>query len=166
MIKLGEPKSTLDKPLEHLRACHRRIEDRLDTLERVIPHLAAARRDEALAAIRNAIAFLDESGVRHTEDEEQSLFPRLYAKTATEDAAFLAHLENDHQDAEAQYARLKQIVASGEFSEYAATVARLCAIYRRHIQEEDTMLTPLGERLLSEADLAEIAAEMRRRRGQ
>jgi hypothetical protein len=68
--------ATLDQPLEHLTACHRRIEQRLDTLERVVPFLRT-RRDEALQAIRNAFAFLDGSGVRHTQDEEGSIFPRL-----------------------------------------------------------------------------------------
>ena len=31
--------ATLDRPLEHLVACHRRIEERLRTLERVGDHL-------------------------------------------------------------------------------------------------------------------------------
>jgi len=66
--------TTLDAPLEHLMACHRRIEERLATLERAGAALES-RRDEALGAIRAAFAFMDSNGAIHTRDEEESLFP-------------------------------------------------------------------------------------------
>ena len=61
-------------PIEHLLACHRRIEDRLAILERAGEHLED-RPEESLLAISNSLRFLDTSGVLHTVDEEESVFP-------------------------------------------------------------------------------------------
>lgn len=165
--------TTLGRPLEHLMACHRRIEDRLATLERVVPFLQS-RESEALEAIGSSVRFLDSNGVLHTADEEESLFPRLRSKASEEETALFDRLEADHEAAEAVYAELKAVAvelgnepadAAGLVQQFSDLVGRLCAIYRRHIREEDTLLIPIARRLLSEQELAEIAAEMKSRRG-
>ena len=69
MIRIGQPSATIDTPLEHLMACHRRIEERLTTLERAGERLREDR-PAALEAILRSILFLDSSGVLHTRDEE------------------------------------------------------------------------------------------------
>lgn len=72
----GGELSTPDAPLEHLMACHRRIEERLATFERAGEALVE-RREEALKAIRSAFAFMESNGAMRTWDEEESVFPRL-----------------------------------------------------------------------------------------
>lgn len=165
--------ATLDQPLEHLSACHRRIEQRLATIERAAPVLWECR-EEALRALRNAFAFLDTSGVHHTEDEETSLFPRLADKLTAEQAAFIASLEADHEAAEDLHRELRQIVERIKATptpddalagEYSAAASRFCALYRAHIAQEDSRLAEIGRALLSEGDLAAISAEMKARRG-
>jgi hypothetical protein len=69
MIRIGEPATTIDTPLEHLTACHRRIEDRLATLGRAADHWGDAS-EAAWEAIRKTILFLDSNGALHTMDEE------------------------------------------------------------------------------------------------
>ena len=166
------PGATLDEPLDHLSACHRRIEQRLDTLERVIPVLWE-RREEALRAIRNVFAFLDGSGVLHTEDEELSLFPRLLTKLQSDQVAFVASLEAEHQEAHKLYARLQASVGRIEATpehdrqlaaEFAGIATQFCALYRRHIQQEDSKLIDLSRALLSREQLAESSSEMKTRR--
>lgn len=165
--------ATLDQPIEHLSACHRRIEQRLDTLER-----AAAAFDtqphEALQAIRNAFAFLDSNGVLHTQDEEESLFPRLRGRLTVEQQSMLAGLESDHKLAAHLESSLRVIVDQLAASstpppalglELRDLTARFCALYRRHIAVEDAQLAAVSRALLSPAELAAIAGEMRRRRG-
>lgn len=39
MIQIGASAATVDSPIEHLMACHRRIEQRLDTLVNAACHL-------------------------------------------------------------------------------------------------------------------------------
>jgi hemerythrin-like domain-containing protein len=165
-------RSTLDRPLEHLMDCHRRIEDRLATLERVVPILQSqARWSEALEAVEHVRHFLDSNGVLHTADEEVSLFPRLRSKATAQEIAFFDRLEADHDAAEATYAELKAVVQELErrteaalVGQFTSLVSRLCGLYRRHIEEEDTLLIPIARRLLSEPELAAIAAEMKSRR--
>jgi len=144
-------------------ACHRRIEQRLDTLVTAGDHLANDR-EPALAAIAKSIAFLDSNGAMHTEDEESSLFPRLRPKLSVEELAYVDSLEQQHSEAEGIYAELKELVALGSVASYRDCASRLRDLYRRHIQSEDQILTALARRLLSEKELAAITVEMRARR--
>jgi len=171
--KRPEERATLDRPLNHLVACHRRIEDRLATLE-----LAASRLidqpAEAIQAIQGCLRFFDTNGVMHTADEEDSLFPRLASGLSDEERVYLYGLKSQHIQAEAAYDALKRALANLRAAPrltlhvvagFSARVADLCAIYREHISSEDARLPALGARILSEADQAAIAAEMKRRRG-
>lgn len=156
--------TTLESPLDHLMACHRRIEERLETLERAVAALAE-RREEALAAMQAAFRFMDSNGVIHTRDEEESLFPRM------ESSALIQELEAEHREAERIDRELRAAVARVEPGDGSAIedcrvlVSALCAIYRRHIEQEDNRLLPAARAALSPAALAEVSREMKRRRG-
>ncbi len=161
-------RSSLDRPLDHLLACHRRIEERLATLERAAAHLES-HRDEALAAFASAFSFLDSSGVHHTADEEESIFPRLVPLLEPGERTYLASLEHDHTEAHRMYASLKaRIAAPADSPEWRAEVSnlveRLVAHYRRHIASEDETLQAYAAEKLTPPMLAEIAAEMKARR--
>ena len=67
MINIGQANAAIDTPVEHLMACHRRIEDRLATLERAADHL---RGDKPV-------------------DEEESLFPRVRPHLTPEELHYL-----------------------------------------------------------------------------
>jgi len=168
MIQIGAPSATLDAPVEHLMACHRRIEQRLETLIAAGRHLEDDRA-RALEAIGGSIRFLDSNGAMHTADEESSLFPRLRPKLSPDELAFVDSLEQDHQRAEAIYTQLKELVALPEsdiawVERYRDCAARLQSLYREHIRSEDEILTRLARRSLNDAELAAISAEMRERR--
>jgi hemerythrin-like domain-containing protein len=174
MIQIGAPSAKLDAPVEHLMACHRRIEQRLDTLVAAAGHLQNDRQ-QALDAIAKSIRFLDSNGVMHTEDEEESLFPRLRPKLSREEIAYVDSLEAQHRQADDVYAKLKAAVGKANGaeripdelrSEYLDCAQRLRALYRDHIQSEDSVLTGLAKRSLTATDLEGITAEMRERRGQ
>ncbi len=56
-VAASETAATLDDPLKHLAACHERIEERLQILERVVLYLRSdfeAKRQEAREALRDA----------------------------------------------------------------------------------------------------------------
>jgi hemerythrin-like domain-containing protein len=168
MIKIGAAPATIDSPVEHLVACHRRIEQRLDTLVNAAAHLESDRAT-ALEAIRRSIQFLDTSGALHTRDEEASLFPRLRPKLTAAETEFVDSLEAQHVGAESIFAELKRLAESpledsGFVARYHESAIRLRSLYRDHIQAEDEILTVLAKRLLSGAELGEISKEMRERR--
>jgi hemerythrin-like domain-containing protein len=172
MIQIGTPPATIDTPIEHLMACHRRIEQRLETLILAAGHI---RNNQAAAmdAIRNALEFLDTSGALHTEDEEISLFPRLREKLSIPELAFVHSLEEQHIQAGTNYAELKELAlaldrSAGHSAEsigaYLDCATRLRALYRDHIRAEDEVLTALARRSLSELEISEISSEMSVRR--
>ncbi len=153
--------ATLDQPLEHLLACHRRIEQRLDSLLRAA-HAIESRPEEARTAIANVLRFLSSSGAWHTEDEERSLFPRLRARGLTgEDDAYLRELESQHHRVEALVERLRDAAPDG----FAALADETARAYRDHIAFEEARLIGVARTALTAADLAEISGEMKSRRG-
>ena len=164
------PVYTLDSPIDHLNACHRRIEERLNTLERVAPRLLSDST-EALAAIESVFRFFDSSGVNHTADEEKSFFPRLLPHITAEEQQFLEGLEIEHTRAESIYEELKIHVANmanppaaRDQIRYTELAAALCDLYRQHIQNEDARFPAIASRALSATDLDGISREMKQRR--
>jgi iron-sulfur cluster repair protein YtfE (RIC family) len=163
--------ATLDRPLDHLVACHRRIEERLCVLERASTHMAD-RTEEALHACHSAFTFLDSSGVIHTEDEEESIFPRIRRHATSDELAYLDALESQHREVESCLARLKSLTkqlerdpAPAQAREaFAQAVAKVANLYRTHMASENEVLTEIGRTRLDEVALAEIAFEMRLRR--
>lgn len=164
-----EPASTLNEPVAHLLACHRRIEERLATLERAGEHLET-RPEEARAAVEKALHFLDTNGVMHTEDEEESAFPRLRPLLTAEEAAYLDELTGQHREIEEEYARLKECAAelrsgAGAAGRYRELASRVAEMYRTHIAYEESKLGGLLKTRLAAEQMGEIGSEMRRRRG-
>jgi hemerythrin-like domain-containing protein len=156
--------------IEHLVACHRRIEQRLDILERA-GSLLPEKPEQCLLAIANSLRFMDTSGMLHTVDEEESVFPRLRQAATPDELAYLDNLEKEHNEADAVYAQLKVVVAKLTqhaipelIAEYRELVSRLAQLYRGHIASEDIVLVEMGHRALTEDQLATIQAEMRARR--
>ena len=155
---------TLSNPVEHLMACHRRIEERLETLERVAA-LGSANPQQAKEALAGALRFMDTSGVLHTADEEESFFPRLMAKLERGERSFIAGLEHDHTEAHRLYTELRQLSVDPVFdARFAGVVERLVALYRAHIAKEDEILTSMARERLSAEELAAVSAEMKARR--
>jgi hemerythrin-like domain-containing protein len=168
MIQIGRKPASIESPIEHLTACHRRIEDRLETLERAGEWLVSeeeAKKTEAREAIASALRFLDSSGAMHTADEESSLFPRLLPKLDSGEQEYVEGLERQHREVDAVYAELKAAAADSDAIRYRVAAARMARLYREHIASEDQVLTAIARRRLSAGDLGAIAAEMRERRG-
>jgi hemerythrin-like domain-containing protein len=170
-IRTSPPTVTLDTPIDHLNACHRRIEERLQTLERVGPHLAD-RTAEALTALQAVFWFFDSSGATHTADEEESFFPRIAPHLTPEEQQFLNDLQLEHARAEAIYDELKCHVAAiasppteTDVVRFNSLAAELCSLYRQHIQNEDARFPAIAARTLSANDLDAISKEMKVRRG-
>ncbi|MBX9601113.1 MAG: hemerythrin domain-containing protein [Bryobacteraceae bacterium] len=172
----GKPESDFGNPIGLLGDCHRRIENFLNVLHRVAHEargaaLTAARRD----AFDRALTYFRTGAPRHTEDEDDSLFPRLREIDAGREALEqMERLRQDHQQAAILEARVQELgsrwLASGTLSREDAgalcdTLDRMQALYREHIELEDSRLFPLADRVLPARAKAEIGREMAERRG-
>ena len=148
--------------LDRLMSSHRRIEERLEELDRI------ARAGEGRAALEEAIREIERSAGRHEEDEEASLFPRLAGEAGI--AGAIARLREEHEEQRRLHADLRAIVGgpaaeSGSEGEVTAGIARLRAAYARHIALEEQEVFPAARRALGAGDLEAISGEMEERRG-
>jgi hemerythrin-like domain-containing protein len=157
-----------DDPLGMLRACHRRIERQLGTLNRLLRHLPEHHADpDARAAATAILRYFDTAAINHHADEEQSLFPRLII--AAPDVRILARqLEREHEALAARWARLRPLLSAivARCGAYLPVkgVDLFCAAYRAHIAREEGELLPRAAEALTASDLAAIGAEMAARR--
>lgn len=171
---------TISDPLRHLVVCHDRIEEHLQILEKVIPGLRSdseQKRQEAREALDQALQFLDAMGHLHTQDEEESVFPRLLA-ASREDHSVVSELttmlESQHREKEAVFEKLAAHVAAfppapappspEQAARFEGLVSNLVDLYRVHIMVENQRLIPLSEDHLKQADLGEILQEFLARR--
>lgn len=160
------PRSTIEHPLEHLVACHGRIEERLQTMERAAACFET-RTEEARNALESCFRYFETSGVLHTADEEESVFPRLRCRLDDAEAKYVPALEEQHREADRIYSGLKELpdaASAAGMRHYRELVARFCALYRAHIASENSELIAAARRLLTPGELSEISREMWRRR--
>lgn len=167
-------------PLALLVHCHERIDGHLRALERSADALRAgmsgAALDAAFAAVDAACGHFALQGVKHTEDEEVSLFPRLRERGGEGVAEALAaadELELQHRSAERLHAELDALVArlprdgsarGAEVDRFGGLVALLAALYRPHIRVENELIFPAAARVLPAEEILALGEEMRARR--
>ena len=174
-----EMQADFDHPIELMMDCHRRIEHFMDVLVTVAQRLRGAALDrENRDSLQTALNYFRSAAPRHTEDEEQSLFPRMLRSSDSTVQTVLmkiATLEAEHLKAQTAHARIdilaQRWLDEGRLPEPAAgellqLVTELRAAYARHIHIEDVEVFPAAARLLDADQLAAIGREMAERRQQ
>lgn len=166
-------------PLGLLVHCHERIEGQLRNLERAAEILRGGdlrSLPKAFAAAEMACAHFATPGVKHTEDEDASLFPRLreHGGAAGQEAlAAMAELETQHRRAEQIHAEfdglIERIPRDGsaeakDLDHFNELVADLAALYRPHIRIENELVFPVAASVLTSNEIQALGEEMRARR--
>jgi len=156
-----------------LAACHERIEEQLDTLEKLVEHLPARGADAAAReAAGRVIRYFDTAGVAHHRDEDEDVFPLLRHLAAErrrpEVSAVINGLEQDHTTMEAQWSRLRQrlqsILEGIDTRLDAEEVGRFAWLYRRHMEKESALVLPFAREAIGESDRAALGSRMAARR--
>ena len=169
---LKEPGPSFDEPLEMLAACHERIEDKLATLERLRPHLAAKGSDaEARVAAQAILRYFDTSGAFHHQDEDEDLFPLLRKRAAERSrddlCGVIDELGREHVTMTSEWQRLRQElvgITQGEPSLNAEGAARFASLYRQHMQRETAAVLPFAREALTAAERSRLGERMSARR--
>lgn len=180
MFQINQPHiPDFTDPISLLVHCHQRIETQLEMLVRATEVLRAGNslsRPKAFAAIDAACKHFAIAGVKHTEDEEESLFPRLrtHGGAGGEEAlAAMAELESQHRTAEQMHKQFDEFVLtlprdgsadSRELDCFSEMAAELMTFYRPHIFMENNMVFPIAARVLAAGDIHALGEEMRARR--
>lgn len=172
---LPPPAPDFDEPMDMLRACHERLQARLETLLRLAAWLPEHGADQAAQqAAASVMRYFDSAAVNHHLDEEHDLLPALQAratgKFADEVRALREWVEADHRRIGAAWGVLRgflgRIAAGAAATLPEDAVADFVEAYRRHIEREEGELFPLAEVLLDADDLNTMSATMSARRRQ
>lgn len=162
-----------DRPLDLLHACHTRIEQRCDWLERLVDHVAEHGSDPAArAGAGQILRYFDDAGPKHHQDEEKDLFPVLLDLVAPAEREAAGHLIDrlriQHRQMEAAWGEMREEllqVAAGTLKRLDPQVAeRFNRLYLEHIQAEESELLPLARRVLGAGHIARLGAAMAARR--
>jgi hemerythrin-like domain-containing protein len=175
-IQIGaKPDSGFDDPIGMLKDCHRRIERFLGILCRVADRARGrGLTGEEREAIEASLNYFRVGGMRHTADEEESLFPRIRAQCTPNEFPELGGLESDHQRANELHAAVEGLyrawIAEGclsreEEERMLAATEELKLLYEEHIQVEERVVFPRAAEALGGPALAAIGREFRERRG-
>lgn len=170
----AKPDSGFDDPIGMLTDCHRRIEHFLNILCLVVAR--AERRaltGEEAEAIHAALQYFRVGGVRHTADEEESLFPRIRAELGCGTLEELEHLEDDHAAAAGLHAAVETLylkwISEASLDEFdtqqlVSKTESLKKLYAAHIQVEEKLVFPRAAQLLESETVQAIGREFRARR--
>jgi hemerythrin-like domain-containing protein len=124
-------------------------------------------------AVQSALNYFHVGGLRHTADEEESLFPRLRAKLSSTDGEDLDRLENDHRCANDLHAAVDALYSewieagrlnSEEEQRLHASSLQLKNLYEEHIQVEEGIVFPRAAEVLDSRTIAAIGQEFVARR--
>lgn len=168
------PSASTEAPLEMLSACHGRVEAQCQTLQRLVAHLQQHGADlPAQQAAEAVMRYFDTAARHHHEDEEHDLFPALLESVAGSDAVCLQDLIRtltaDHRALENAWHTLRQALNAvkngGATQPTPDMVTAFVQRYAQHIEQEETQLLPMAQRLLDEPALQQIGQAMRERRG-
>ena len=169
----GAAAPSFDHPLEMLHACHGKIQQQLDTLQKLASHLPVHGCDQQVQqAAQGILRYFDTAGQFHHQDEEENLFPTLLALSTPEKARVKALVERllaQHVVMFAAWSDVRAVLvklAEGISTPLPeALVERLVGSYTPHIDLEETELLPLSARLLSPQQIMEMGKSMAERRG-
>jgi pyridoxamine 5'-phosphate oxidase len=174
MNALPDSAPGFDQPIAVLKHCHDRIRKQLQTLDKLLPHLAAHGADEqAQQAAAAVIKYFDKAAPLHHEDEEHDLLPMLQSTARGDDAALLAQLgptildEHHQMDAMWQglHEQLRAIASGGGATLRASDVRRFADMYDAHMAREESHIALMAKRIFSAAQMAALGQAMQLRRG-
>ena len=180
MLTMNQPNiPDFTNPLGLLVHCHERIEAQLRSLERAAEILRAGDTQSlprVFLAVDVACTHFAIAGVKHTADEEVSLFPRLREQGGSagqEALAAMSELESQHRSAERLHAQFDELVGNlrrdgaaeeKELDRFGDMVAELTKLYRPHILLENNFVFPVAARVLPVSAIQALGEEMRNRR--
>jgi hemerythrin-like domain-containing protein len=164
-------------PFARMEQTHRRLEERLEMLARAAEDLRAGIGvSSAIADLEEVAHYLGRGAVRHVEDEENTLFPRLRehvsAGAKEELELIMRALESEHAEHRALENSVRSLIGGWEnkkpvpeeVSELQKFAGKLRAVYATHIAREEKELFPLARKILSPEEVERMGEEMMARR--
>jgi len=151
-----------------LDACHRKTLSMLDELSTLVTEVERGELDHACMARAAKIAsFFSSTPPEHHADEERHVFPALVAGGNPQIVQTVLRLQQDHDWLEEDWFELGphvQAIAAGQLS-YDVDFLRegvevLAALYRDHIELEESLIYPEARAHMPDRQRREMGREM------
>ena len=142
-----------------LARAHHSAEAVVQTILAIADSLEQARRIDT-SLLTEVVFFLRTfSDKCQTAEEDALLFPAIEAKCMPPGSRLIENLRNDHQNLVTLTAELSE--AADEYAaannsgkeRLASTLRRLAKLYSEHLRNEDYVMLPLAEKILSSKEL-------------
>lgn len=161
---------SFDQPTAMLHACHDKILQQCETLEKLAAHLVIHGCDaQAQQAAQRVLRYFDTAGQFHHLDEENDLFPALRQAAGEKEPALNSLLDSllvQHIAMLSAWDAVKLVLlqlVNGKNVVLITDVFTAC--YRDHIAREERELLPLATRWLTDEQQQQIGQRMAARRG-
>lgn len=167
---ISESAPDFGKPLELLRACHEKIRQHCQLLVDLCTYLESHPPDEdARITCEKLYRYFSISVIYHHQDEEQDLFPFLLSAPALNQdiTALISKLKLEHYEMDRLWLKFAPVLKTADLVTLAIMTDQartLLHSYDRHIEQENTLLLPAAEKLLSVEQLQKLGLQMKTRR--
>ncbi len=167
MSLLGDAAPDFSDPLGLLAACHQRMLNHCQLLERMPAWLDEhGVDDEMQRGISSVLRYFNTAAIHHHEDEEQDLFPLLMKDPTL--SALIERLQGEHRSLASHWrnlaAELDSLRNGHPTSAFANSIMAFTGAYRSHIDVENRDVLPIAATLLDEGQLHRLGVAMARRR--
>lgn len=149
----------IQDPIRHLREEHDAVLEVVDGLEVAVADLPGARRDEALGALREGLAFLEREVRRHAGVEEKVLYPALGKHVPNQTIEVMLE---EHRDIWWAMDLLAKGLEGGDrhLNEVRWHATALVDLLRRHVDKENNVLFMMVAQMLSDREYEDLARAM------
>lgn len=167
------PAVGFEQPFEMLLACHERVRRSLALLGRLVRHVDERGHDESSrSAASDVLRYFDLAAPLHHEDEERHVFPVLADSGDPELVGAVSALHRDHARMSALWAGLRVTLEAWSRPDavgaadhgFRQQVAEFELIYAGHLATEEEVVFPAARDRLHGHRLADMSADMERRR--
>ena len=155
-------------PLGLLLACHQRMREHCDLLQRCAQHLSDnGLDDDAKKAAAQVHRYFSTAALFHHRDEEEDLFP-LLIRSSMKMADVINHLKQQHAEIQTVWQELAPLLARPASIDNPTVFTELsdkfASLYRKHLTYEEQEFFNIAVHMLSQEQLGRIGRSMKKRR--
>lgn len=154
--------------LQVIRNEHAALAAMLRSLDMMVTHGPGGEPDRFFDVVRAMLFYIDEFPERrHHPKESERLFPKLL-RAAPELAPVIGQLEDDHHDGERKVRELQHLLLAWELlgesrrQAFVNAASEYVRFYLEHMRIEESRLLPIAEKVLDDADRADLDAAFAR----
>ena len=146
----------MSKAIDDLKHEHEAILFTLDVLERMIALIGAGKPLEAEDPPKLLAVLREFADTCHHGKEESILFPAMEAAGVPRERGPIGQMLLEHEAGRGHIRKMDAALRAGDYAAFAREAGAYAGLLRQHIEKENTILFPMGERALDARTLEEV----------